>query len=174
MFSIIWKWKNDSIYNKIKYVISLKSGITYIISHNYSKIRVDSHDTLPQEKVITFHNVVILSKSAFSVFNKDKSNYYCNIFLEKASYELPKKSFCIKCKWHIMIKWTCQKELMIIRQANQKSFICHYWYCLNKGFNFQTYVCNRSHDLSMMSMNLNEISKQISKIEFKLHEVLIW
>ena len=25
------------------------------------------------------------------VFNKDKNNYYYNIFLEKASYELPKK-----------------------------------------------------------------------------------
>ena len=28
-----------------------------------------------------------------SVFNKDKNNYYCNIFLEKASYELHKKYF---------------------------------------------------------------------------------
>ena len=37
---------------------------------------------------MTFHNVIILIKS---VFNKDKNNYYYNIFLEKASYELPKK-----------------------------------------------------------------------------------
>ena len=33
-------------------------------------------------------NLILLIKS---VFNKDKSNYYYNIFLEKASYELPKK-----------------------------------------------------------------------------------
>ena len=31
---------------------------------------------------------VILVKS---VFNKDKNNYYYNIFLEKASHELPRK-----------------------------------------------------------------------------------
>ena len=37
---------------------------------------------------MNFHNVIILIKS---VFNKDKNNYYYNIFLEKASYELPKK-----------------------------------------------------------------------------------
>ena len=37
---------------------------------------------------MTFHNVIILIKS---VFNKDKNNYYFNIFLEKDSYELPKK-----------------------------------------------------------------------------------
>ena len=25
--------------------------------------------------------------------------------------------------------------------------ICHYWYFLNKGFKFQSNVCNRCHDL---------------------------
>ena len=37
---------------------------------------------------MTFHDVIILVKS---VFNKDKNNYNYNIFLEKASYKLPKK-----------------------------------------------------------------------------------
>ena len=32
--------------------------------------------------------------------------------------------------------------------------VCHYWYFLNKGFKFQTNVCNRCHDLLMMSMTL--------------------
>ena len=36
--------------------------------------------------------------------------------------------------------------------------ICHYWYFLNKEFKFQTYVCNRCHHLSMMSMNLSDIA----------------
>ena len=67
--------------------MSVKSGITYIISHNYAKFKVDSCDSLPLEKTITFHNVIILVKS---VFNKDKINCYYNIFLEKASNELPK------------------------------------------------------------------------------------
>ena len=34
--------------------------------------------------------------------------------------------------------------------------ICHCWYFLNKGFKFQSYVCNRCHDL-LMSMNLSNI-----------------
>ena len=37
---------------------------------------------------MTFHNAIILIKS---VWNKDQNHYYCNIFLEKASNELPKK-----------------------------------------------------------------------------------
>ena len=32
--------------------------------------------------------------------------------------------------------------------------ICHYWYFLDKGFNFQPHVCNGCHDVLMMSMNL--------------------
>ena len=36
--------------------------------------------------------------------------------------------------------------------------ICHYWYFLNKGFKFQPNVCNRCHDLFMMSMNLSDIA----------------
>ena len=79
--------KYDSIYNRIRYIISVKSGITYIISHNHEKTKVTSYNSLPLEKN-TFHNLIILIKS---VFTKDENNYYYNIFLEKGSYELPKK-----------------------------------------------------------------------------------
>ena len=33
--------------------------------------------------------------------------------------------------------------------------ICHYWHFLDKGFKFQTYVCNGCHDLLMMPANLD-------------------
>ena len=36
--------------------------------------------------------------------------------------------------------------------------ICHYWYFLNYSFTFQLNVCNRCHDLLMMSINLNDIA----------------
>ena len=78
--------KYDSIYNKIRYLISVQSGITYIISHNYATIKVDSYNSLPLEKTMTFRNVIIL---IMSVWNKDENNYYYyyNLFLEKALYE---------------------------------------------------------------------------------------
>ena len=64
--------KNDSIYNRIRYLISVKSGITYIISHNYAKIKLDLYNLLPLENTMTFRQFIILIKSAF---NKDKKNY---------------------------------------------------------------------------------------------------
>ena len=36
--------------------------------------------------------------------------------------------------------------------------ICHYWYFLNFSFKFQPNVCNRCHDLLMMSMNRNNLA----------------
>ena len=65
-----------------------KSDTTYVISHSCAKTKVDLYDSLPLEKTITFHSVIILIKS---VWNTDKNNYYYNIFLQKASYELPKR-----------------------------------------------------------------------------------
>ena len=40
--------KYDSIYDRIRYLISVKSVITYKISHNYATIKVDSCDSLSQ------------------------------------------------------------------------------------------------------------------------------
>ena len=61
--------KYDAICDRIRYLISLKSGITYIFSHYFAKIKVDSYDSLPIEKILTFNSVIILIKS---VLNKDK------------------------------------------------------------------------------------------------------
>ena len=81
--------KYDAIFSRTRYLIRVKSGITYVISHNYAKIKVDSYNSLPLVRTLTFHNVIILIKS---VFNKNKINYYYNIVFEKALYELPRNN----------------------------------------------------------------------------------
>ena len=42
--------KHDAIYNRIRYLISLKSSIKYIFFHYFAKIKIDSYDSLPIEK----------------------------------------------------------------------------------------------------------------------------
>ena len=46
--------KHDAIYDKIRYLISLKSGFTHIFSHYFTKIKIDSYDSLLIEKNIDF------------------------------------------------------------------------------------------------------------------------
>ena len=74
----------------MKFVIVLniswvsKSGIADGINHNFARIRINLYNFLPIEKILTFHNVMILIKS---VVEKNKNDYYYNIFLEKGSYK---------------------------------------------------------------------------------------
>ena len=42
--------------------------------------------------------------------------------------------------------------------ALKRCDICHYWYFLNYSFKFQPNVCNRCHDLLMVSVNLSDIT----------------
>ena len=51
--------KYEAIYNRIRYLICLKSSNTYNFSHYFVKIKVDSYDSLPIEKRLTLHEVII-------------------------------------------------------------------------------------------------------------------
>ena len=39
--------------------------------------------------------------------------------------------------------------------ASKECNICHYWYFLNKTFDYEPYLCNRCHDLMQKAMNFN-------------------
>ena len=68
-----------------------KCDITDNINHNFGKIRVDSSNSLPVGRILTFHDVIILIKS---VVNNHKNNYYYNIFLEKGLYKDKSNTEC--------------------------------------------------------------------------------
>ena len=42
--------------------------------------------------------------------------------------------------------------------ASKECDICHYLHVLNYSFKFQPNVCNRCHDLLMMSINVSNIA----------------
>ena len=79
--------KKDAIYDRIRYLIELGSGITYVFYHSYAKIKIDFDDDLSLEETFYLHldhieYAMILSK--FSMKIKVTTIY--NIFLEKCSY----------------------------------------------------------------------------------------
>ena len=78
----------DTIYNRIRYLIRGRSGITLVFCHYYPKIKVDLYDSFPIVKTLTLHNVIIHIKS---VVSKDQNHYFYNTFLEECSYQLAKK-----------------------------------------------------------------------------------
>ena len=48
--------------------------------------------------------------------------------------------------------------IVVSKETGATIDFCHYWYFSNYSFKFQPNVCNRCHDLLMMSMNLNGIA----------------
>ena len=66
--------RHDDTDNWIRYLVSLKSGITYILQKSKLILMIG--------KLLTLHNVVIFIKS---VLNEDQNHYYYNAFLEVCS-----------------------------------------------------------------------------------------
>ena len=71
--------EHNKIYHKVRYLISGESSIKCSISYNFTRTRIDSYNSLPIEKLLAFHNVIILIKP---LVNRNKNHYY-NLFLEK-------------------------------------------------------------------------------------------
>ena len=110
---------------------------------------------------MTFDNTIKLIKS---VFNTDKNNYYHNIYVEKDSYELPKKiSFCINKMRHYDRIDISEGIDVNMPSKSKECDIFHYSYFLNKGFKFHRNVYNKCHDLLMTSMDLSDIPILIIK-----------
>ena len=40
---------------------------------------------------------------------------------------------------------------------SRECYICHYWYFLDKSFNYEKYLCNGCHDLVQKAMDFNYI-----------------
>ena len=79
--------KYDALYNRITYLISQKSGFTYVISHNYARIKVDSYDSLTVEEALPFHNVIILIKSVL-----EKVKIITTMLYSSKMYQLAKNN----------------------------------------------------------------------------------
>ena len=73
----------DEICNFIKYLISEKMVLQIVLIIILQKKRIDSYNSLPIEKLLTFHNIIFIK----SVINGNKNHYYYNILLEKCSYK---------------------------------------------------------------------------------------
>ena len=54
--------------------------------------------------------------------------------------------------------------------ASKKCNICHYWYFLDKNFNYEPYLCNGCHDLIQKAMNCNDVAiVTIKGNDYRIH-----
>ena len=49
--------------------------------------------------------------------------------------------------------------------------ICHYWYFLDKNFNYEPYLCNGCHDLMQKAKNVAIVS--IKGNDYRIHFIIL-
>ena len=133
--------KNEELWSKIRDLIKSLTTNSNDYDENCMRIKFNSDDELPLNKTIEIPSMTIV----FGVVFHENKKYYSQVFLDERLYIL-----LIIYKGYILIELMFLKELMLVRQRNQKN--------VNKDFNFQSRVCNGCHDLLMISMNLSCIA----------------
>ena len=54
--------------------------------------------------------------------------------------------------------------------ASKECNICHYWYLLDKNFNYEPYLCNGCHDLMLNTINFNDVAiVSIKGNDYRIH-----
>ena len=62
-----------------------------------------------------------------------------------------------------------------MNKSNDKSKecnICHYWYIIDKNFNYQKYLCSRCHDLMQKATSFNNVV--IAYVKGNNHRIHFW
>ena len=49
------------------------------------------------------------------------------------------------------------EEIDLAKSNSKECMICNYWF-FNHGFEFQYYLCNGCHDLTMLCLNISDIT----------------
>ena len=53
---------------------------------------------------------------------------------------------------------------------SRECHICHYWYFLDKNFNYEKHLCNGCHNLMQKAMNFNDVAiASIKENDYKIH-----
>ena len=60
-----------------------------------------------------------------------------------------------------------------VNKSNNKSKecnFCHYWYFIDKNFNYQKYLCNGCHDLMQKAMSFNNVAiVSVKGNDYRIH-----
>ena len=118
------------------------------IINDIKKIRLNG-DELPLGNKFKINNVTIVIKALV----KKNDIYYPKISLNNSTYEVQIIKMLEYDRIDVNEGIDTNKNIL----TSKKSWLCGYWYSVNKNFNYQKYMCNGCHDLSMKAISIHNL-----------------
>ena len=99
------------------------------------KIKFNSDDNLPLNKILKLHNLIIVVRSVF----KEGGKYYSHVFVDDTLYKV----------WMLEYDRFDISERIDINKTNASNEcdICNYCYFKDIGVKYEPYLCNACQDL---------------------------
>ena len=113
------------------------------------KIKFNSDDDLPLNKLLKFHLMTITIKYVF----EEDGKRYPQVFLDDTLYEL---------NIYKMIEYEriYNSEGIDVNKTNKSKeyMLCHYWYFLDKNFSYRPYLCDGCYNIMQKSIDSKNIA----------------
>ena len=134
--------KSTKHWDKIKHLIeTINGGKKGDYEKNFMKIKLNSDDNLPLNKMLKLHMLTVIVRSVF----EENGKYYPQVFWCDCLYEVYMLEYVGLDIW---------EEIDINKtMASKECDICHYWYFKDIGFKYGPYLCNF---LSWFNVKSNE------------------
>ena len=122
------------------------------------KIKFDTDDNIPLNQIIYFPTITVIIRS---ITQKD----------DKYSHNFSLMNVCIKYKMLEYDRIDISEGIDIDKTNKSKECnICHYWYFLDKNFNYDPYLCNGCHDLMQKAMSFKNVAIVfIKRNDYRIH-----
>ena len=128
-----------------------------ITKKDYMKIKFNSGDDLPLNKLLKFHAMTILS----DLFLKKMVNFIHNFFRRHFVW--------VRVKMLQYERIDISEGIDVNKtSASKECMLCHYWYFKDVGFKFEPHVCNKCHDVLMTAYELKNIAiLNVKAVDFR-------
>ena len=143
----------------LEQIKKINNGLVNEWGKDYMKIKFDLNNNIPLNKILKFAALTIVIRCAFD----NVANYHPQDFLDDALVDLSMLEYN-----RIDIS-----EGIDVKKSNDKSKecnICHYWYFIDKNFNYQKYLCNGCHDLMQKAMSFDNVAiASVKSNDYRIH-----
>ena len=128
-------WDENKCLTECNSTENINGGEAGEYEKDFMKIKFNSDDNLPLNKILKLHNLIIVVRSVF----KEGGKYYSHVFVDDTLYKVRMLEYD---RFDISERIDINKT-----NASNECDICNYCYFKDIGVKYEPYLCNACQDL---------------------------